>query len=200
MLMLFFAIPGKAQVKTDDKPRRFSYYFNGGVGVYVPLSRHGALKEAGSLGSFQFQVDYKEHIFGRVFFDQYNIAYQINFTTRNGSDVQIKGKVPSSLIGLELGYGWHVNRFSPYAFVGTGIDITEVPVLDETPTTNNIKLSSDSQSSIAIRTGLGVNYKISKLFIVYFESQFLSFPVTSQVYSGNLNGVSFQAGFKTPLQ
>jgi len=197
--IFYFYQPLKAQEKTE-RARKLLYYFNGGIGVYIPMSTHGALGETGSVGSFQFQVDYKEHLFSRIYFDQYNIAFHTMFTTHDGSGMLIKGKVPTTAIGLEAGYSWHIKRFSPYVYGGTGIAVTDVPFLEEDVASKNVTLTTDSQSSLAFRLGVGVNYKISKMFIIYFESQYLSFPIATQVYKGDLNGVSLQIGFKTPLQ
>ena len=115
----------RAQTKKND----WQYYFNGGVGYYFPLTARTSLSESGSVSSFQFQVDYKERLFGRLFFDQYSIAFHTKYIQ-----------------------------------------------------------------------GLGANFKINRYFILYLEPQYMSFPVKTQVYNGNLDGVSLQLGFKTPLQ
>lgn len=198
-IILFSVILAKAQA-TDEEPRKLSYYFNGGIGLYIPLKTHGALNHTGFASSFQFQVDYKKHFFGRLFFDQYNIAFHTTYTARDGSTLFISGKLPSTMPGLEVGYRWHVKRFSPYIYGGTGVAMTDVPFLETSETSNDVSLTSESRSSIAIRGGAGVTYKISKLFILYFESQFLSFPIRTQIYDGSLDGMCLQIGFKTPLQ
>jgi hypothetical protein len=199
-LLLLLTISVKAQVDSVTQARKLLYYFNGGIGLYIPTSTHGALGETGFAGSFQFQIDYKKHFFSRLYLDQYNISFLTDYTAQDGSTVSIKGKIPSTLIGLDLGYSLHIKKFSPYAYAGASIAITDIPFLEETSSSGNITLTSRSRSALSFRTGVGIDYKISRFFIVYFESQFVSFPITTQVYDGNLNGVSLQVGFKTPLQ
>ncbi|HEY8934021.1 MAG TPA: outer membrane beta-barrel protein [Cyclobacteriaceae bacterium] len=199
-LMFAGAAQAQSSVSEGEKPRKLLYYFNGGVGVYIPTSTHGALSETGFASSFQFQVDYKKHFFGRVFFDQYNVSFHTRYTAQDGSNLFINGKVASSMIGMEPGYRWHLKRFSPYIYTGLGIAITDLPYLKNTETSKDVELTTNSQSALAFRGGVGITYKISKMFILYMESQYLSFPITTQVYDGSLNGVSIQIGFKTPLQ
>lgn len=199
-LFLLLAMPVMAQVDSPGHARKLLYYFNGGIGLYIPTSTHGALSETGFASSFQFQVDYKKHFFSRLYLDQYNIAFLTDYTARDGSSLSIKGKIPSTLIGLDIGYSFRIKKFSPYAYAGTGIAITDIPFLEESSSSGNISLTSRSRSALSFRTGVGIDYKINRFFILYFESQFLSFPINTQVYDGNLNGVSLQVGFKTPLQ
>lgn len=198
-LLLLLALPVKAQVDSLNV-RKLLYYFNGGIGLYIPTSTHGALSETGFSSSFQFQVDYKKHFFSRLYLDQYNISFLTDYTAKDGSNLAIKGKIPSTLIGLDVGYSLHIKKFSPYAYAGASIAMTDIPFLEETSSSGNITLTSRSRSSFSFRTGVGIDYKISRFFILYAESQFLSFPISTQVYDGNLNGVSLQVGFKTPLQ
>jgi opacity protein-like surface antigen len=199
VLALLLTNAARSQSNTEDRPRKMLYYFNGGIGIYIPTDTHGALSETGFANSFQFQIDYKKHFFSRLYFDQYNIAFHTLYTAGDGSSLFINGKVPSSVIGLDVGYRWHVKRFSPYVYAGTGGAITDVPYLKEN-TSNDIEVTTGSHSSLAWRGGVGVTYKLSKMFILYIESQYVSFPITTQVYSGSLDGMSLQIGFKTPLQ
>jgi hypothetical protein len=192
--------PLKAQWNMNKKEKKVLYYFNGGIGYYLPLSAGSFLSEKGTTSSFQFQVDYKNHLFGRFYFDQYNVAFHTKFM-QNGGNTYINGKVQTTALGLDVGYSWHVHRLSPYAYVGTGLAMTDVPFLqNNTPGTNDAILTTESRSSLAFRAGVGMNYKINRFFIIYIEPQFLSFPIKTQVYDGMLNGVSVQLGFKTPLQ
>ncbi|HEY9006062.1 MAG TPA: outer membrane beta-barrel protein [Ohtaekwangia sp.] len=199
-LLFTCASQAQAQAGVGEKSRKLLYYFNGGIGVYIPTATHSALGETGFASSFQFQIDYKKHLFGRLFFDQYNIAFHTRYTARDGANLYINGKIPSTMIGIESGYRWHIKRFSPYVYGGLGIAITDVPFLQDSETSKDVVLTTDSQSALAFRSGIGITYKISKMFILYMESQYLSFPVTTQVYNGSLSGVSLQIGFKTPLQ
>lgn len=198
-IILLAAIHTNAQLN-DEQPRKLSYFFNGGIGLYIPMKTHGALSQTGFASSFQFQVDYKKHFFGRLFFDQYNIAFHTTYATTDGSTLFISGKLPSSMPGLEIGYRWHIKKLSPYIYAGTGVAITDVPFLEASETSNDVSLTSDSRSSLAVRGGAGVTYKLSKFFILYFESQLMTFPISTQIYHGNLDGICLQVGFKTPLQ
>lgn len=151
------------------------------------------------VGGFQFQVDYKKHLFGRFFFDQYSIAFHTSYR-QNNANTFIKGKVPTTGIGGDVGYSLHLKRLSSYVYAGAGIAITDAPFLKTSQNSNDVTLTTTSQSSMVVRGGEGINYMINRYFIIYFEPQFMSFPVKTQVYDGVLNGISFQVGFKTPLQ
>ncbi|AYB31945.1 outer membrane beta-barrel protein [Chryseolinea soli] len=200
LAVLLCITAGHAQSNTEEKHRKPSYYFNGGIGLYSPIKTHSALNETGFASSFQFQIDYKKHLFGRLFFDQYNISFHTMYTARDGATLFINGKLPSTIPGLEVGYRWQIRKFSPYIYAGTGIAITDVPFLEESSTSKDVVLTSDSRSSFTYRGGVGVTVKLSKFFILYLESQYLSFPIATQVYNGTLDGVCLQFGFKTPLQ
>jgi len=198
-IVLIFAFPATAQTFEKKRERRLLYYFNGGIGVYLPTTAITSLSETGFVGGFQFQVDYQKHLFGRFFFDQYSIAFHTRYS-QNNANTFIKGKVPTTGIGGDIGYRWHVRRFSPYVYGGSGVAITDVPFLETDQNSNDVTLTTTSRSSIVVRGGAGINYTINRFFIIYFESQFMSFPIRTQVYDGALNGLSFQIGFKTPLQ
>ncbi|MVT08715.1 outer membrane beta-barrel protein [Chitinophaga tropicalis] len=193
--ILGVSLPSRAQTKKKN----WQYYFNGGVGYYFPLTAQTSLSESGSVSSFQFQVDYKERLFGRLFFDQYSIAFHTKYM-QNGVNTSIEGKVPTTAIGLDLGYIWRLHRFSAYVYAGTGLAVTDIPFLRSGPDADEAYLKSSSRGAMAWRGGLGVNFKINRYFILYLEPQYMSFPVKTQVYNGNLDGVSLQLGFKTPLQ
>jgi hypothetical protein len=175
------------------------FYFNGGIGYYLPVSRQHALKDVGSATSFQFQVDYKTHYFARFIFDQYNVSVKAQFN-RHGTNHSISAKMPTTAIGLDAGYQWQFGRLSTYVYMGASVATTDAPYLAIDSDANSAKLSSRSATSMAIRTGLGINYKFNRYFILYFEPQFLSFPLKTQFYDGQMDGVSLQIGFKTPLQ
>ncbi|WP_343672390.1 hypothetical protein [Chitinophaga sp.] len=194
---LVVSLSSRAQF--DYKEKKLLFYFNGGVGYYLPLTAQTTLSERGSASSFQFQVDYKAHLFGRFYFDQYSIAFHTKYT-QNGFNTQLDGKVPTTAIGLDVGYGWHFHRFSAYTYTGAGLAMTDIPVLRSEAGSSDAYLSSSSRSSMALRVGCGVNFKINRYFIPYFEAQYMSFPVRTQVYNGDLDGISLQVGFKTPLQ
>lgn len=195
---LSFVIPSRAQ-QPSTETRAMLYYFNGGAGSYFPLSARSSLSEVGAASSFQFQFDYKDHLFGRFIFDQYNVAFHTRFS-QGAANININGKVPTTLLGLDAGYQYKLKRFSPYAYIGVGLALTEIPFLESKPDNGDVILTTSSRSSLAVRAGLGVSYRINRFFILYLEPQFLTFPVRTQVYDGMLNGMSIQVGFKTPLQ
>jgi opacity protein-like surface antigen len=64
---------------------------------------------------------------------------------------------------------------------------------------NRVQIDKPSIQTFAFRTGAGLDFEITKNFIVYLEGQFLSIPDTSPLQRQALNGISLQAGIKTPL-
>ena len=75
-----------------------------------------------------------------------------------------------------------------------------VPTVNYNATSNQLQIAKSSKSFIGLRTGIGVEYEFNRFFILYTDVQYLSIPFKTALSDKQLNGVSFQIGFKTPLQ
>jgi opacity protein-like surface antigen len=184
----------------QKNPKRFEYYFNGGFGLYFPTQESAVLANNGPIYSFQFQVNYKHNYFTRLAFDQYNIGYA-DEAILNGLNVKIDDKVQTLNVGLDYGYTFHLSkRFSPFAYIGLGYASVEVPIIKYDISTKTTEISNTRNPFLSIRGGVGGEYEFNKFFIVFAELQYLSIPFKTDISNKELNGISFQIGFKTPLQ
>lgn len=184
----------------QKNPKRFEYYFNGGFGLYFPTEVSTLLAKYGPVYSFQAQINYKHNYFTRFAFDQYNIGYSDNALI-NGQAFRISDKVQTLIIGFDFGYTFHATkRFSPFIYSGLGYASMDVPTVNYEKTTSAIEISSTQKPFLSLRGGMGGEYEFNKYLIVFAELQYLTIPFKTDISNKQLNGVSLQIGFKTPLQ
>lgn len=184
----------------QKNPKRFEYYFNGGFGLYFPTQASTVLARDGPVYSFQIQANYKHNYFTRLGFDQYNVGYVDNLNV-DGINVSINDKVQTLNIGFDYGYTFHLSKkFSPFAYVGVGYASMEVPNVKYNLTSKAIDISNTRNPFLSLRGGVGGEFEFNKFFIVFTELQYLSIPFKTEIRNKELNGISFQIGFKTPLQ
>jgi hypothetical protein len=184
----------------QKNPKRFEYYFNGGFGIYFPTQESAILANNGPIYSFQIQVNYKHNYFTRLAFDQYNVGYNDDFNI-NGLNFKINDKVQTLNMGFDYGYTFHLfKKFSPFAYVGIGYASMEVPNVKYDISAKVLDISNTRNPFLSLRGGIGGEYEFNKFFIVFTELQYLSIPFKTDLSNKELNGVSFQIGFKTPLQ
>lgn len=198
-IFIFFIGIFYTTAQTTDN-RRFEYYFNGSYGIYLPKDASGALAKSGIVYTFQFQAYFKHNYFARLFFDQYNVNYKEN-KNFNGTTLNIDDNLVTNTYGLDLGYTFiESHKLSPYIYVGGGAATIKAPNLEFNESTNTLNSSSSSESFLTYRVGVGLEYEISKLFIISFESQYSSIPYETNLSDKQLNGVMTLIGFKTSLQ
>lgn len=184
----------------QKNPKRFEYYFNGGFGLFFPTQESAILENNGPIYSFQFQVNYKHNYFTRLAFDQYNIGYNDDVNIK-GLNIKINDKVQTLNMGFDYGYTFNLGKnFSPFAYVGIGYASMEVPTVKYDISTKVIDISNSRNPFLSLRGGVGGEYEFNKYFIVFAEFQYLSIPFKTDISNKELNGISFQIGFKTPLQ
>jgi hypothetical protein len=184
----------------SQKMTPFEYYFNSGFGYYFPTNGRSLLAKSGAVYGFQVQVNYKKHFFMRLAFDQYRINYTDNLRV-NGQNMTINDKVETLNIGFDFGYSGQLSkRFSTYGYMGAGNAAIQVPNLYYNALTNSIDFSTSEKDFLSFRGGLGGEFQISKVFIIFGELQYLSIPFKTEISDKQLNGVSCIIGFKTPLQ
>ncbi|MBC8033472.1 MAG: hypothetical protein H7Y03_04965 [Chitinophagaceae bacterium] len=198
---LFFHYTAISQYNepVTHKPARFKYYFNGAFGFYLPDNLSKSLANNGSITAANFQMNYHDNYFSRVFFDQLNIKYQANAVV-NDVYTSINSKVSNTTFGVDLGYTFPIRRLSPYIYGGAGMSILDVPIVKPDLLNNNVTYATSTKSFLNLRAGIGCDLEISKLFIIYVEGQFSSVPYKTVIDNRRLNGFSVLLGFKTPLQ
>lgn len=184
----------------QKNPKRFEFYFNGGFGLYFPTQESALLTNNGPIYSFQIQANFKDNYFSRLAFDQYNIGYN-DIININGINININDKVQTLNIGSDYGYTFHLSKkFSPFAYVGIGYASMEVPDVKYDITSKVLDISNIRNSFLSLRGGVGGEYEFNKFLIVFTDLQYLSIPFKTDISNKELNGISFQIGFKTPLQ
>ncbi|MFM7485491.1 MAG: hypothetical protein ACKO13_01090, partial [Cytophagales bacterium] len=101
-------------------------------------------------------------------------------------------------LGGDFGYAWQIGRFSPCAYAGLGLALVNLPQITTT-TGSRVQIDKPSIQTFAFRTGGGLDFEVTKNFILYLELQYLSIPDTNSLQQQPLNGISLQVGIKTPL-
>jgi opacity protein-like surface antigen len=183
-----------------NKMKHFELFSNGGYGQYFPLDRQLAFSQSSSVYFFQLQIQYKQHYFARLAFDQYSINYKEN-TQLNGLDFKINNKVQAVNFGIDFGYAFNVSkRISPFAYIGAGRVALQLPTIQYDKNTMLVDVSIAKQAFLSLRGGLGCEYEFNKYFIAFLETQYISIPLKKEISSKQLNGMSFIIGFKTRLQ
>jgi opacity protein-like surface antigen len=200
LITIKFSMAQQENKIVQTNPKRFEYYFNGAFGFYFPLNTASAVASRGNISTFQFQANDKDNFFSRLCFDQYNVGYEDNINI-NGLNTYIKDKVQTTYIGVDIGYTFHLGeKLSPFTYIGAGFTSIDVPVVNYNNLQNNLRIVTSTKSFLGLRGGIGAEYEFNKFFILYLDAQYLSIPFKTDLSNKQLNGVSIQIGFKTPLQ
>jgi hypothetical protein len=183
----------------DNRQGKFKYYINGSFGFFFPNNTEDVFHKRGSYNSFSFQVNHKDDLFIRLFFDVSNINYEKLAVVDNLS-MLIKDKVSSNFIGLDAGYNKSFGRFTPSVFIGTGLFTMDVPKINIDAITGTINFNKERKGFFAFRGGASIEYEVNRIFLLYLECSYLSIPYKTAIDDRHLKGLVFQIGFKTPLQ
>ncbi|MFM8913363.1 MAG: outer membrane protein [Flammeovirgaceae bacterium] len=181
----------------NKRQSKFEYYLNGAVGAYFPTSSPEGSDYFGRTFTFQLQINYKDRYFTRLFIDSYDIGYKTTLLTQ-GITLAFNDRVQLFNLGGDFGYAWSVHRFSPYAYAGIGLALVNLPQVVSVNSTF-VQVDKPTVQTLGVRAGAGFDFEISKTWIVFFESQFISIPDISLQQRQPLNGFSLQFGIKTPL-
>ena len=184
----------------QSKPNRFKFYFNGSFGLYLPINAAKTLAKSGAVYTFQFQTNYKDNYFTRLFFDQYNVNYKDNFVINN-LKFNIDDNVITNTLGLDLGYTFKESKkLSPFVYIGAGYASMRTPNIEYSPLQNTLNTFTESKSFITFRGGVGLEYEFSRYFVIYLETNYSTIPFKTNLSDKPLNGIMTLIGFKTPLQ
>jgi hypothetical protein len=198
----FTALKTTAQKRGNlgQEPKRFNFYVNASFGYYFPFNTTKAIASRGGNTGFQFQANYKDHLFTRLFFDQTSVKYEDAFSV-NGLNTNIREKVNTTSVGFDFGYTFHITpKFASFVYAGGGYATMDVPKISYQPIGNNLNIQTNSRSFFNFRSGLGLEYEFSKIFILYTDFQYSSIPFKTDISEKKLYGLNIQIGFKTPLQ
>lgn len=181
--------------------RKFTptYYFNGGVGAFLPTYNRQGLSLAALANVFNFEVALKDHYFARFAVDLVNVPYQETGTV-GGFAVSKKDRLGLSHLGLDLGYRHNRNKMGMYGYIGAGWVSVDVPQLRVNVASRQIDFESVSGNFLNLRGGVGAEYRISKVFIPYVEACYSQIPLVTPLNNQPISGITVLVGFRTPFQ
>jgi len=184
-------VQGQDSVRTKTE-----FLVNGSFGMFFPLSSSSSFKTSGGVFAFQMQANFVNRQMVRLSFDQYNIGYNASFT-KGVQRIEVEDQVALTFIGLDWGMLFPKGKWSPYFYIGAGAGLLDLPALAPTDDAS-IKLVHSVSLAGALRAGLGVDYSLSRYFIIYAEAQGVLLP-EQRVLQDATYGLNLQVGVKTPL-
>lgn len=186
----------------DEKKKssgKFEYSFNAGFGYFFPLRSSKFLGDRGPVYSTNFQVTYKKHFLTHLFFDMVTVDYHKENINVNNVSYTLDYKLNANNIGIDLGYTYPVKKFAPYFFIGTGLSLMDTPFLKPGEQDQKVVFGTRTHSFLMFRGSIGLDYEISRSFILYLDGQYSTTAFRSVLDNKSIQGLSLQVGFKTPL-
>ncbi len=199
-LLLLVLLPIVSAV-AQTHPRKLTptYYFNGGVGAFLPTYNRQGLSLAALSNVFNFEMAVGNHLFTRLAVDLVNVPY-LETGIVGGFAVNKKDRLGLSHVGLDVGYRHDRGKTGLYGFLGAGWVSVDVPRLTINVPARQIDFESVSRSFLNLRGGVGVDYRISKVFIPYVELCYAQIPYTTLLNNQPISGLNVVIGFRTPFQ
>jgi hypothetical protein len=194
-----FAFTARAQSNDDPTAKKLYLDFGGSVGLFIPFDQVKDQKTlTGSNAMTALQLNYRQNYFVKLQFGQTTV----NFKSQNAFGAVnslIDAKANSTNLGLALGYQHSFGRWQPFVLAGTGVSFIDVPVTSFDKTLATVNYTTFSGSYAYVNAGVGINYKISKSFILFLEGQGSTIPNLPNWSSTHLSGISTMIGIKAPL-
>ncbi|SDP27868.1 hypothetical protein SAMN05428975_0969 [Mucilaginibacter sp. OK268] len=200
-LIFIGALASTARAQSNDDPTARKLYldFGGSVGLFIPYDQAKGQKTlTGSNAMTTLQLNYHQNYFAKLQFGQTTVNFksQSNFGAVNSL---IDAKANSTNLGLNIGYQHSFGRWQPFILAGAGASFIDVPATSFSQSTNTVNYTTFSGTYLYINAGGGVNYKISKSFILFLEGQGSTIPNLPNKSSTHLSGISAMIGIKAPL-
>jgi len=186
-----------AQSSDDITMKKWYLDFGGSVGLFISSEQvKGQKTPVGSIALTYLQLNYKRNLFTKLQFGQTTVGFksQSTFGTINSL---VNTKANSTNLGLSMGYQRSFGKWQPFILAGSGASFIEVPATAFD--TNAVNYTTSSGSYLYINAGAGINYKVSKSFILFLEGQGSTIPNLPQKSSTHLTGISALIGIKAPL-
>lgn len=197
LIILAIVLQTVCSAGAQDSLRRTTLLVNGSFGIFMPLSS-ATFEPSGGVFAFQAQANFRNKNFLRLSFDQYNIGYKARFSAID-KEILIDDQVSLTFIGVDWGLLFPKGKWSPYFYVGAGAGLLDVPALSESPDPSQIHIVHGLKTAVALRAGIGIDYSINKMFILFGEAQGVLLPQQNVLQKNATYGVNFQIGIKTPL-
>ncbi|ASK28750.1 hypothetical protein CEY12_00865 [Chryseobacterium sp. T16E-39] len=189
----------KSQDLLNTENKKIYFDFGGTFGAFFPYSSTDGFKNTiGSNSVTSIQLTYNNKYFTRLKLGQTTVNYKASFSF-NSLRSEVDVKTNSTNIGLDIGYQRMYGHWQPFLFAGSGIALIEEPSIHYSSADNQINYGTKSSNNLYLNFGIGVNYVISKTFIVLGECLFYTVPGISSNSLTHLNGVSPLIGIKAIL-
>jgi len=194
-----FAPAARAQSSDDPATKKLYLDFGGSVGLFLPFDQvKGQKTLTGSNAVTALQLNYIQNYFVKLQFGQTTVNFKSQ-STFGGVNSLIDAKANSTNLGLALGYQCSFGRWQPFVLAGAGASFIDVPVASFDKTSATVNYITFSGSYVYVNAGVGINYKISKSFILFIEGQGSTIPNLPNRSSTHLSGISTMIGIKAPL-
>lgn len=188
-----------AQLSTDIDGTKYHLDFGGSFGAFFPYSKTNGLNSTvGSNAITYLQLNFKKHYFARLKLGQTTVDYK-SIQNYSSLTTNVDAKINSTNIGLDLGYQKRWNHFQPYGFLGIGVSFFEKPDVTYSNSNNMVNFKTGSETQIYLNAGVGLNYIISRNFIIFGELQTITIPNIPTGSLTHLSGISPLLGIKALL-
>ncbi|WP_158798955.1 outer membrane beta-barrel protein [Pedobacter sp. L105] len=188
-----------AQSNDDPTARKLYLDFGGSIGIFIPYDHDKGQKALmGSNAMTSLQLNYHQDYFAELQFGQTTVNFksQSNFGAINSA---VDAKANSTNLGLNFGYQRSFGHWQPFVLAGAGASFIDVPAASLDRETNTVNYTTFSGTYLYVNAGGGMNYKVSKSFIIYLEMQGSTIPHLPNKSSTHLSGISAMIGIKAPL-
>lgn len=183
----------------DNKASKWSMDFGGSIGAFIPFDQvKGSKKLTGFNAMTCFQLNYKQNYFIKLQFGQTTVNYKSNISL-NGFNSFIDSKANCTNLGLGVGYQGCFGRFQPFILAGGGASFVDIPGATFDSQSQMINYITSCSAYAYIDAGVGLNYKISRSFVIFLEGQGTTIPELPKKSSTHLTGISTLIGIKAPL-
>lgn len=188
-----------AQVSGDVSTGKLYLDFGGSVGVFIPFDQVKDQKTLyGSNAVTYLQLNYHQHYFAKLQFGQTTLDFKSQNSFGNITS-QVNAKANSTNLGLSAGYQQTFGKWQPFILLGAGASFIDVPATSFDARANRINYTTSSSTDLYINAGAGINYKISRSFILFLEGQAFTIPDLPKNSITHLNGINALIGIKAPL-
>lgn len=179
--------------------RKLYLDFGGSVGVFIPFDQVKGQKALyGSNAMTNLQLNYHQHYFARLQFSQTTVDFQSQNSFGSVSS-SVSAKANSSNLGLSFGYQRSFGPWQPFVLLGAGASFIDVPATTLNANANTVSYTTSSSTNLYLNAGAGINYRISKSFVLFLEGQASTIPNLPGSSITHLNGISALIGIKAPL-
>ncbi|MDP4208171.1 MAG: hypothetical protein Q8928_05090 [Bacteroidota bacterium] len=193
------AVAARAQNAVEPSERKFYLDFGGAVGVFIPFDQTNDPKTLyGSNAMTYLQLNYQRHLFTKLQFGQTTVNFKSQSVFGTVTS-QFNSKANSTNLGLSTGYQQNFGKWQPFILLGAGASFIDIPTTAFDTKANTVSYTTASTTNLYINAGAGVNFKLSKGYIIFLEAQASTIPDLPKSSYTHLSGISVVIGLKAPL-